>query len=181
MNWINSLHPQQPNWCSSQSPNYSSTMAAVVPWSCFPPNQQRSGVCLLYSLAVLWSCRGTLFFASRRRRQPLWCHRLLAVKNFRKWKPHWVLHLSCASWFTVGFFFDLSPAVVSAMLETWISCGYSIQLLMLTLLFVISQRTASLSQLPIEDIRDPLPPQWKCYMSPQGRQYYVNTTNNGKN
>uniref|UniRef100_A0A672FKB8 Growth arrest-specific protein 7-like n=1 Tax=Salarias fasciatus TaxID=181472 RepID=A0A672FKB8_SALFA len=33
-------------------------------------------------------------------------------------------------------------------------------------------------QLPVEDLRDPLPPQWKCYMSPQGRRYYVNTTNN---
>uniref|UniRef100_A0A669D8K9 Growth arrest specific 7 n=1 Tax=Oreochromis niloticus TaxID=8128 RepID=A0A669D8K9_ORENI len=27
---------------------------------------------------------------------------------------------------------------------------------------------------------NPLPPHWKCYMSPQGRRYYVNTTNNGK-
>uniref|UniRef100_A0A673AIE0 Growth arrest-specific protein 7-like n=1 Tax=Sphaeramia orbicularis TaxID=375764 RepID=A0A673AIE0_9TELE len=26
--------------------------------------------------------------------------------------------------------------------------------------------------------QDPLPPQWRCYMSPQGRRYYVNTTNN---
>uniref|UniRef100_A0A8C9XYF0 Growth arrest specific 7 n=1 Tax=Sander lucioperca TaxID=283035 RepID=A0A8C9XYF0_SANLU len=25
---------------------------------------------------------------------------------------------------------------------------------------------------------NPLPPQWRCYMSPQGRQYYVNTTSN---
>uniref|UniRef100_A0A8C4ERJ3 Growth arrest specific 7 n=1 Tax=Dicentrarchus labrax TaxID=13489 RepID=A0A8C4ERJ3_DICLA len=25
---------------------------------------------------------------------------------------------------------------------------------------------------------NPLPPQWRCYMSPQGRRYYVNTTNN---
>uniref|UniRef100_A0A673ALE8 Growth arrest-specific protein 7-like n=1 Tax=Sphaeramia orbicularis TaxID=375764 RepID=A0A673ALE8_9TELE len=33
-------------------------------------------------------------------------------------------------------------------------------------------------QLPVEDLRDPLPPQWRCYMSPQGRRYYVNTTNN---
>uniref|UniRef100_A0A3B4AF09 WW domain-containing protein n=1 Tax=Periophthalmus magnuspinnatus TaxID=409849 RepID=A0A3B4AF09_9GOBI len=24
----------------------------------------------------------------------------------------------------------------------------------------------------------PLPPDWKCYMSPQGRKYYVNTTSN---
>ncbi|XP_057681907.1 growth arrest-specific protein 7 [Corythoichthys intestinalis] len=42
----------------------------------------------------------------------------------------------------------------------------------------VLERTASLSQLPMEDLRDPLPPQWKCYMSPQGRQYYVNTTTN---
>uniref|UniRef100_A0A7N6B3E5 Growth arrest specific 7 n=1 Tax=Anabas testudineus TaxID=64144 RepID=A0A7N6B3E5_ANATE len=35
-------------------------------------------------------------------------------------------------------------------------------------------------ELPAEDLRDPLPPHWKCYMSPQGRRYYVNTTNNGK-
>eukprot|EP00064_Thunnus_orientalis_P007287 superscaffoldBa00000797_g7307 len=40
------------------------------------------------------------------------------------------------------------------------------------------ERTASLSQLPVEDLRDPLPPQWRCYMSPQGRRYYVNTTSN---
>uniref|UniRef100_A0AAX7VL23 Growth arrest specific 7 n=1 Tax=Astatotilapia calliptera TaxID=8154 RepID=A0AAX7VL23_ASTCA len=39
-------------------------------------------------------------------------------------------------------------------------------------------RTASLSQIPVEDLKDPLPPHWKCYMSPQGRRYYVNTTNN---
>uniref|UniRef100_A0A669B855 Growth arrest specific 7 n=1 Tax=Oreochromis niloticus TaxID=8128 RepID=A0A669B855_ORENI len=36
------------------------------------------------------------------------------------------------------------------------------------------------SQIPVEDLKDPLPPHWKCYMSPQGRRYYVNTTNNGK-
>lgn len=42
------------------------------------------------------------------------------------------------------------------------------------------QRTASLSQLPVEDLQDPLPPQWKCYMSPHGRRYYVNTINNGE-
>ncbi|XP_061823126.1 growth arrest-specific protein 7-like isoform X1 [Nerophis lumbriciformis] len=42
----------------------------------------------------------------------------------------------------------------------------------------VFERTASLSQLPVEDIKDPLPPHWKCYMSPQGRRYYVNTTNN---
>uniref|UniRef100_A0A7N8WQF1 Growth arrest-specific protein 7-like n=1 Tax=Mastacembelus armatus TaxID=205130 RepID=A0A7N8WQF1_9TELE len=32
--------------------------------------------------------------------------------------------------------------------------------------------------LPMEDLRDPLPPHWRCYMSPQGRRYYVNTINN---
>ncbi|KAM8877786.1 growth arrest-specific protein 7 [Synchiropus picturatus] len=42
----------------------------------------------------------------------------------------------------------------------------------------VLERTASLSQLPMEDHREPLPPHWKCYVSPQGRQYYVNTTNN---
>uniref|UniRef100_A0AAQ5XAV7 Growth arrest specific 7 n=1 Tax=Amphiprion ocellaris TaxID=80972 RepID=A0AAQ5XAV7_AMPOC len=26
--------------------------------------------------------------------------------------------------------------------------------------------------------KNPLPPHWRCYMSPQGRRYYVNTTNN---
>uniref|UniRef100_A0A8D3CNT1 Growth arrest specific 7 n=1 Tax=Scophthalmus maximus TaxID=52904 RepID=A0A8D3CNT1_SCOMX len=26
--------------------------------------------------------------------------------------------------------------------------------------------------------KDPLPPHWRCYMSPQGRRYYVNTTSN---
>lgn len=46
--------------------------------------------------------------------------------------------------------------------------------------FLLSwQRTASLSQLPVEDLRDPLPPHWRCYMSPQGRRYYVNTASNG--
>ncbi|KAM9715605.1 growth arrest-specific protein 7 [Menidia menidia] len=42
----------------------------------------------------------------------------------------------------------------------------------------VLERTASLSQLPVEDLRDPLPPHWKCYMSPQGRRYYVNTASN---
>ncbi|KAF3704759.1 Growth arrest-specific protein 7 [Channa argus] len=42
----------------------------------------------------------------------------------------------------------------------------------------VLERTASLSQLPVEDLKDPLPPHWKCYMSPHGRRYYVNTTNN---
>ncbi|PIO32986.1 hypothetical protein AB205_0126670 [Aquarana catesbeiana] len=26
----------------------------------------------------------------------------------------------------------------------------------------------------------PLPPGWQCYMSPQGRRYYVNTVTNGR-
>ncbi|XP_037318876.1 growth arrest-specific protein 7-like isoform X3 [Pungitius pungitius] len=42
----------------------------------------------------------------------------------------------------------------------------------------VLEKTASLSQLPVEDLKDPLPLQWRCYMSPQGRQYYVNTTSN---
>ncbi|TNN81568.1 hypothetical protein EYF80_008013 [Liparis tanakae] len=41
------------------------------------------------------------------------------------------------------------------------------------------QRTSSLSQLSVEDLKD-LPAHWRCYMSPQGRRYYVNTTSNGK-
>ncbi|XP_033930619.1 growth arrest-specific protein 7-like isoform X5 [Pseudochaenichthys georgianus] len=43
----------------------------------------------------------------------------------------------------------------------------------------VLERTASLCQLPVEGLRDPLPPQWRCYMSPQGCRYYVNTTSNG--
>uniref|UniRef100_A0A3P8US67 Growth arrest specific 7 n=1 Tax=Cynoglossus semilaevis TaxID=244447 RepID=A0A3P8US67_CYNSE len=35
-----------------------------------------------------------------------------------------------------------------------------------------------LDQLPVEDHSDPLPPHWRCYLSPQGQRYYVNTTNN---
>ncbi|KAL3048023.1 hypothetical protein OYC64_006745 [Pagothenia borchgrevinki] len=42
----------------------------------------------------------------------------------------------------------------------------------------VLERTASLCQLPVEGLRDPLPPQWRCYMSPQGCRYYVNTTSN---
>uniref|UniRef100_A0A8C5AMI4 Growth arrest specific 7 n=1 Tax=Gadus morhua TaxID=8049 RepID=A0A8C5AMI4_GADMO len=33
-------------------------------------------------------------------------------------------------------------------------------------------------ELPMEDLKEPLPPQWRCYMSPQGRRYYVNTSSN---
>ncbi|KAI9523781.1 hypothetical protein NQZ68_024303 [Dissostichus eleginoides] len=43
----------------------------------------------------------------------------------------------------------------------------------------VLERTASLCQLPVEGLRDPLPPQWRSYMSPQGCRYYVNTTSNG--
>uniref|UniRef100_A0A8C2ZSW1 Growth arrest specific 7 n=1 Tax=Cyclopterus lumpus TaxID=8103 RepID=A0A8C2ZSW1_CYCLU len=42
----------------------------------------------------------------------------------------------------------------------------------------VLERTASLGQLPVEDLKDPLPAHWRCYMSPQGRRYYVNTTSN---
>ncbi|RVE59971.1 hypothetical protein OJAV_G00194220 [Oryzias javanicus] len=42
----------------------------------------------------------------------------------------------------------------------------------------VMERTASLGQLPSEDLKEPLPPHWRCYMSPQGRRYYVNTINN---
>ncbi|XP_028297803.1 growth arrest-specific protein 7-like isoform X2 [Gouania willdenowi] len=31
---------------------------------------------------------------------------------------------------------------------------------------------------PVEELRDDLPHHWNCYMSPQGRRYYVNATNN---
>lgn len=31
---------------------------------------------------------------------------------------------------------------------------------------------------PEEELKEPLPQHWKCYMSPQGHKYYVNTTNN---
>lgn len=85
-------------------------------------------------------------------------------------KLSWVLHISCAS---------RSPVVLFHLLVICLWATYW-QLLMLLLCFVFWQRTASLSQLPVEDLRDPLPPQWRCYMSPQGRRYYVNTTNNGK-
>uniref|UniRef100_A0A8D3D1J8 Growth arrest specific 7 n=1 Tax=Scophthalmus maximus TaxID=52904 RepID=A0A8D3D1J8_SCOMX len=33
------------------------------------------------------------------------------------------------------------------------------------------------SYVQVLEVRDPLPPHWRCYMSPQGRRYYVNTTN----
>ncbi|KAJ0016388.1 hypothetical protein NQD34_014678 [Periophthalmus magnuspinnatus] len=47
----------------------------------------------------------------------------------------------------------------------------------------VLEKNGSLSQLPGPEMRDelrnePLPPDWKCYMSPQGRKYYVNTTSN---
>lgn len=42
----------------------------------------------------------------------------------------------------------------------------------------VFEKTTSLSQLPEEELREPLPPHWRCYMSPQGRKYYVNTANN---
>ncbi|XP_036382123.1 growth arrest-specific protein 7 isoform X3 [Megalops cyprinoides] len=42
-----------------------------------------------------------------------------------------------------------------------------------------SMRQASSSPLPGDELgRNPLPPGWKSYMSPQGRRYYVNTANN---
>ncbi|KAJ8363748.1 hypothetical protein SKAU_G00125790, partial [Synaphobranchus kaupii] len=43
----------------------------------------------------------------------------------------------------------------------------------------VLERQASSSPLPGDEPgRTPLPHGWKCYMSPQGRKYYVNTSNN---
>uniref|UniRef100_A0A8C6SLP8 Growth arrest specific 7 n=1 Tax=Neogobius melanostomus TaxID=47308 RepID=A0A8C6SLP8_9GOBI len=42
----------------------------------------------------------------------------------------------------------------------------------------VLEKAASLSPLPEEELKEPLPPHWRCYMSPQGRKYYVNTANN---
>ncbi|KAJ7987887.1 hypothetical protein DPEC_G00331250 [Dallia pectoralis] len=42
----------------------------------------------------------------------------------------------------------------------------------------VLEKTASMTSLPMEDLGDPLPLNWKCYISPQGRQYYVNTASN---
>ncbi|CAB1338196.1 unnamed protein product, partial [Coregonus sp. 'balchen'] len=39
-------------------------------------------------------------------------------------------------------------------------------------------KTASMTSLLVEDLGEPLPQHWKCYMSPQGRHYYVNTASN---
>ncbi|CDQ78919.1 unnamed protein product [Oncorhynchus mykiss] len=44
----------------------------------------------------------------------------------------------------------------------------------------VLEKTASMTSLPVEDLGEPLPQHWKCYMSPQGRHYYVNTASNGK-
>uniref|UniRef100_A0A673YVW7 Growth arrest specific 7 n=1 Tax=Salmo trutta TaxID=8032 RepID=A0A673YVW7_SALTR len=41
----------------------------------------------------------------------------------------------------------------------------------------VLEKTASMTSLPVEDLGEPLPQHWKCYMSPQGRHYYVNTIN----
>uniref|UniRef100_A0A8C7LFC7 Growth arrest specific 7 n=1 Tax=Oncorhynchus kisutch TaxID=8019 RepID=A0A8C7LFC7_ONCKI len=41
----------------------------------------------------------------------------------------------------------------------------------------VLEKTASMTSLPVEDLGEPLPQHWKCYMSPQGRHYYVNTAN----
>ncbi|XP_029484765.1 growth arrest-specific protein 7-like [Oncorhynchus nerka] len=42
----------------------------------------------------------------------------------------------------------------------------------------VLEKTASMTSLPVEDVGEPLPQLWKCYMSPQGRRYYVNTSSN---
>lgn len=98
--------------------------------------------------------------------------------------PSWVLYiLASHQWFV---FHSVSPAVMFnyRYLRNKCFCEYSswrssFWLLTSSGAFLFQQRTASLSQLPVEDLRDPLPPHWRCYMSPQGRRYYVNTTNNG--
>lgn len=105
-------------------------------------------------------------------------------------KPSWALHIPRASWSSVVSFYLLrlllSPAYVSATTDSvlWVHLGvkncWTGKNSVLVFLFVFWQKTSSMSQLPVEDLKDPLPPQWRCYMSPQGRRYYVNTTNNGK-
>ncbi|XP_029570673.1 growth arrest-specific protein 7-like [Salmo trutta] len=42
----------------------------------------------------------------------------------------------------------------------------------------VLEKTASMTSLPVEDVGEPLPQHWKCYMSPEGRRYYVNTSSN---
>ncbi|XP_072311895.1 growth arrest-specific protein 7-like isoform X2 [Eucyclogobius newberryi] len=42
----------------------------------------------------------------------------------------------------------------------------------------VLEKPVSLSQLSGEELREPLPPCWRCYLSPQGRKYYVNTASN---
>ncbi|XP_017339282.1 growth arrest-specific protein 7 isoform X2 [Ictalurus punctatus] len=43
----------------------------------------------------------------------------------------------------------------------------------------VVEKSASLTVLPGEEpCQNPLPKDWKCYMSPQGRKYYVNTVSN---
>lgn len=102
-------------------------------------------------------------------------------------KPSWALHIPRASWSSVVSFHLLqSPAYVSATTDCllWVHVGvkncWTGKNSVSVFLFVFWQKTSSMSQLPVEDLKDPLPPQWRCYMSPQGRRYYVNTTNNGK-
>lgn len=134
----------------------------------------------------------------RQRRAPLH-HDVTAGwlwKYLRKWEPHWTSaeHCTClpARWSSgVSFHSLTSPSLNSVgtdadfllrlrlggknkakpncWAEKFQRC-YSFS----------RQKTSSLSQLPVEELKDPLPPPWRCYMSPQGRRYYVNTTNNGK-
>ncbi|XP_055725809.1 growth arrest-specific protein 7-like [Salvelinus fontinalis] len=42
----------------------------------------------------------------------------------------------------------------------------------------VLEKTASMTSLPVEDVGEPLPQHWKCYMLPEGRRYYVNTSSN---
>lgn len=108
----------------------------------------------------------------------LWCHWFLVVKYLsenlaepRAERCTFVLVNSDQLRF-------VSYLLVSAHLLSFNSPLHTDTLLIL--FFLLQQRTASLSQLPVDDLRDPLPPHWRCYMSPQGRRYYVNTASNGK-
>ncbi|XP_041754080.1 growth arrest-specific protein 7 [Coregonus clupeaformis] len=42
----------------------------------------------------------------------------------------------------------------------------------------VLEKTASMTSLPVEGLGEPLPQHWTCYMSSEGRQYYVNSSNN---